>query len=96
MKKPADAQIHEPTEVSEVPLPETKGPFEHRWSGWPGAWCLDCGVEDPGEACLASGNCPCSDGPPGPGEVEKPCLAVRTPCLTPGEGRADPYRPKSY
>lgn len=19
---------------------------EHRWSGWPGAWCLDCGIED--------------------------------------------------
>jgi len=21
----------------------------HRWSGWPGAWCLDCGQEDPRE-----------------------------------------------
>lgn len=19
----------------------------HRWSGWPGAWCLDCGCGDP-------------------------------------------------
>lgn len=25
----------------------------HRWSGWPGAWCLDCGVPDPGEEALA-------------------------------------------
>jgi hypothetical protein len=26
---------------------------DHRWSGWPGAWCLDCGVHDPAEACMA-------------------------------------------
>ena len=26
---------------------------EHRWSGWPGAWCLDCGAEDPREMLLA-------------------------------------------
>lgn len=25
---------------------------EHRWSGWPGAWCLDCGIADPREECL--------------------------------------------
>ena len=25
----------------------------HRWSGWPGAWCLDCGCEDPNELKLA-------------------------------------------
>jgi len=24
---------------------------KHRWSGWPGAWCLDCGKEDSGELC---------------------------------------------
>lgn len=28
---------------------------EHRWSGWPGAWCLDCGCEDPREVALADG-----------------------------------------
>jgi len=22
------------------------GRRKHRWSGWPGAWCLDCGLED--------------------------------------------------
>lgn len=26
---------------------------EHRWSGWPGAYCLDCGAEDQREICLA-------------------------------------------
>ena len=26
---------------------------EHRWSGWPGAFCLDCGCEDPREIALA-------------------------------------------
>lgn len=25
----------------------------HRWSDWPGAWCLDCGIEDPFEIALA-------------------------------------------
>src|SRR5262245_42504525 len=30
----------------------------HRWSGWPGAWCLDCGAEDPGELCIAAGHEP--------------------------------------
>ena len=28
---------------------------EHRWSGWPGAWCLNCGIEDPSEIGLADG-----------------------------------------
>lgn len=27
----------------------------HRWSGWPGAWCLDCGCDDPQELALADG-----------------------------------------
>lgn len=27
----------------------------HRWSGWPGAWCLDCGIDDPLECALAEG-----------------------------------------
>jgi hypothetical protein len=26
---------------------------EHRWSGWPGAFCLNCGAEDPREIALA-------------------------------------------
>jgi hypothetical protein len=31
-----------------------------RWSGWPGAWCQDCGREDPAEICLA-GECVLKD-----------------------------------
>lgn len=27
----------------------------HRYSGWPGAWCLDCGQEDPHEIAIAEG-----------------------------------------
>ncbi len=27
----------------------------HRWSGWPGAWCLDCGCNDPIELAMADG-----------------------------------------
>ena len=27
--------------------------MEHRWSGWPGAYCQDCGAEDQREICLA-------------------------------------------
>ena len=30
-----------------------KGSLDHRWSGWPGAWCLDCGVSNPAELELA-------------------------------------------
>ena len=26
---------------------------EHHWSGWPGAYCLHCGAEDPIEIALA-------------------------------------------
>ena len=33
----------------------------HRWSGWPGAVCLDCGSPDPVEDCLADCICPCHD-----------------------------------
>lgn len=29
--------------------------MKHRWSGWPGAWCLDCGCEDANEIALADG-----------------------------------------
>ena len=28
---------------------------KHRWSGWPGAYCLDCGSEDPSENAMAMG-----------------------------------------
>lgn len=28
----------------------------HRWSGWPGAYCMYCGNEDIREICLADGH----------------------------------------
>ena len=28
----------------------------HRWSGWPGAFCMYCGAEDAREICLADGH----------------------------------------
>lgn len=30
---------------------------EHRWSGWPGAYCLDCGIEDVMEFALFCSKC---------------------------------------
>jgi hypothetical protein len=29
--------------------------LSHKWSGWPGAYCLRCGSEDPLEIALADG-----------------------------------------
>jgi hypothetical protein len=57
----------------------------HRWSGWPGAWCLDCGCEDPLEQALADGKGPVDDN----GEVSLD-LACQ-PCPEPGSKRHDPY-----
>ena len=28
---------------------------EHHWSGWPGAFCVKCGAQDPRESALADG-----------------------------------------
>ena len=34
----------------------------HRFSGWPGAFCLDCGGEDVNEQCIGGGcKCSCHD-----------------------------------
>lgn len=32
---------------------------QHRWSGWPGAFCLDCGEPDPAEQCIGDGDMEC-------------------------------------
>jgi hypothetical protein len=53
---------------------------EHRWSGWPGAWCLDCGCADPIEVALAEGR---------DEAFIDPALFE---CPEPGSGRFDPYR----
>ena len=66
--------------------------MNHRWSGWPGAWCLDCGLEDANELALA--------GPPE--EVHhrysemphtaQPCGGCsKGPCAEPGSHNHDPY-----
>jgi|GEM_PF-6233829 len=35
---------------------------EHRWSGWPGAYCLDCFADDDMEFCIGTVcRCPCHD-----------------------------------
>lgn len=51
----------------------------HRWSGWPGAWCLDCGAEDANEAAIAGG----AD----PDTLDD----QNAPCPEPGSRRHDPY-----
>ena len=43
-----------------VELAHTTG-CVHRWSGWPGAVCLDCGADDAYEVCLAGCKCQCHD-----------------------------------
>lgn len=59
---------------------------QHRWSGWPGAWCLDCGQEDQNEACLAHCHI----------DLESmPCEKHRNgPCPHPGSRMHDPYYTK--
>ena len=52
---------------------------DHRWSGWPGAWCLDCGIEDQNEIALADGVDPDEIGERNP------------PCPEPGSDRHNPY-----
>lgn len=68
---------------------------EHRWSGWPGAWCLDCGAEDEREICLADhdaglrcvlGHWYCLVHEPLPCSVH-----YNRSCPCPGEGHCDPY-----
>lgn len=72
---------------------EPEAPAAHRWSGWPGAWCLDCGIEDPIEQALADGNY--VEVPDPSTEMgfrfDFPNVTV-PPCPCPGEGRFDPYR----
>lgn len=71
---------------------------EHRWSSWPGAWCLDCGVSDAVEECVAVHNdgliCECGVFMcEAPGHKLKGCVIHKNgPCPTPGAGNFDPYR----
>jgi hypothetical protein len=61
----------------------------HRWSGWPGAWCLDCGVADPLETAIAL-----ADYDPFDQEWASDEARERydlSPCHHPGERLCDPY-----
>ena len=62
---------------------------EHNWSGWPGAWCLDCGCEDPREIALAEGDFDVDkNGHP----LLKNITVEQMECKEPGSGRFDPYK----
>lgn len=67
--------------------------MSHRWSGWPGAWCLDCGMEDPMEIALADAHYdPYTETWVSP-EVEARYRAeYPRECPHAGEGLCDPYR----
>jgi len=54
----------------------------HNWSGWPGAWCFNCGQECPAELELAGV----------PQEQLKP---LQRPCPEPGSNRCNPYMKKN-
>lgn len=58
----------------------------HDWSGWPGAWCLDCGIEDPMELALADGDFDLI----GEGNIAK-INFICLPCHRKGEGLRNPY-----
>jgi len=59
-----------------------KNEEKHRWSGWPGAWCLDCGIEDQREICLADHSLK---------NVYDCTIHVNPPCSEPGSNRHNPY-----
>jgi hypothetical protein len=70
----------------------------HRWSGWPGAWCLDCGCECNLESAIC---CPDCYVPSCPEEEAKDSVTRLCPehlstqeatdCTEPGSKRHDPY-----
>lgn len=66
----------------------------HRWSGWPGAWCLDCGASDPTEQAIADGRI-VVDPERGIGwyadDREYAWAVIMSICLEPGSRRYDPY-----
>lgn len=69
----------------------------HRWSGWPGAWCLDCGISDAREQCVSEhdtiitcveGHFMCTEG-----HEMGTCTDHQThPCPSPGSRQFDPYK----
>lgn len=68
--------------------------MSHRWSGWPGAWCLDCGCEDPTEIALAEGIDPETITPENFQRLYAGHPGIAT-CKEPGSKRHDPYAAKA-
>jgi hypothetical protein len=67
--------------------------MKHSGSGWPGAWCLDCGCEDPYEIALADGRfveVPDATSPMG-FRYEFPNVK-EIECPEPGSNRFNPYK----
>lgn len=71
---------------------EKAGQQPHRWSGWPGAWCLDCGADDPYELALADGLID-TDGETTwfRDDAVKAQIEAAMICPEPGSKRHDPY-----
>jgi hypothetical protein len=63
---------------------------DHRWSGWPGAWCLDCGIEDQNEIALTELN-KCDAAGHAMSEMGTCLVNHNPPCLEPGSNRCNPY-----
>ncbi len=77
---------------SETRVETTQGTGnEHRWSGWPGSWCLDCGQEDVRELCVADHpeafDAPVTEA--NPYGMREHC--VNPPYPEPGSNRFNPY-----
>ena len=68
--------------------------MSHRWSGWPGAWCLDCGDEDVFEHAMFCHECHLPYGPEDTHQETRLCTvhaATLRECPEPGSRRHDPY-----
>ena len=63
----------------------------HRWSGWPGAWCLDCGVEDTTEIAIADGALFVNEREEWEWEPGKKELYMPSECPCPYAGDFNPY-----
>ncbi len=55
-------EVHSPECSYSQQMPVCKeGQSDHRWSGWPGAFCLDCHIGDPAESCMGGCKCECHE-----------------------------------
>lgn len=65
----------------------------HRYSGWPGAWCLDCGQDDPFEKAIADGDYdPYTESWRDEATRLKWEPLLQRPCPTQGQRLRDPFR----